>query len=170
VAGEGWPFCERMAQAMLWVALTDQSPSVVAGVLRRVGEDNWHDGFPDTDYVSVAHALVRALRDLSGTEWFTAMASAWISCFQWIQPHLLAGARLAAAEPRPQPTFVPHPPQPPHPPHPPNGHAASGAAGAEPDLESVAGLLDDEDDDVGYGQLMMSMTLNSRRDRPHHDG
>jgi hypothetical protein len=161
VAGEGWPFCERMAQAMLWVALTDQSAGVVAGVLRRVGADNWRDGFPDADYVSVAHALVRALRDLSGADWLTAMASAWISCFQWMQPYLLAGAHQAAAEPRPQPAFIPHA----------NGQAgngAVGAAGAESELESVAHSLDDDDDeDLGYGQLMMSMTLNSRRDRSH---
>jgi hypothetical protein len=168
VAGEGWPFCERMAQAMLWVALTDQSPGVAADVLRRVGADNWHDGFPDADYVSVAHALVRTLRDLSGTDWFTAMASAWISCFQWMQPHLLAGARQAAAEPAPNsvPQPAPRPAAGPRPPPPPNGRPVNGSA-AEPDFESVAGLLDDDDEDVGYGQLMMSMTLNSRRDRSH---
>ncbi len=160
VAGEGWPFCERMAQALLWVVLTDQPAGVVTGVLRRVGADNWRDGFPDAEYVSVVHALVRVLRDLSGADWLTAMASAWISCFQWMQPYLLAGARqAAAAEPRPRPTFIPHA----------NGQAGSGVA-AEPDLESVADLLDDDDEDLGYGQLMMSMTLNSRRDRSHPDG
>ncbi|HUC56765.1 MAG TPA: hypothetical protein VMA95_05145 [Streptosporangiaceae bacterium] len=164
VADEGWPFCQRMAQAMLWVALTDQPTGVVTGVLRRVGEDNWNDGFPEGEYVSVAHALVRALRDLSGAEWFTAMASAWISCFQWMQPHLLAGARQAAASgpmpgPVPGPAFVPSE----------NEQQVSAAEAAEPDLESAPDLMDDDDeeDDVGYGSLMMSMTLNSRR---HPDG
>jgi hypothetical protein len=156
VAGEGWPFCERMAQAMLWVALTDQPAGVAAGVLRRVGADNWRDGFPDAEYVSVVQALVRVLRDLSGADWLTAMASAWISCFQWMQPYLLAGARQAAAEPRARPTFIPHA----------NGQAVNESA-AEADLESAADLLDDDDEDLGYGQLMMSMTLHSRRDRSH---
>ena len=36
-------------------------------------------------------------------------------------------------------------------------------------LESVASLLDDEDDeDVGYGQIMVSMTRTPRRDPPRH--
>ena len=35
------------------------------------------------------------------------------------------------------------------------------------DLESVGSLLDDEDDDdAGYGQIMVSMTRNTRRERP----
>ena len=40
---------------------------------------------------------------------------------------------------------------------------------ADVDLEAVAGLLDDEDDDeddAGYGQIMLSMTRNTRRQRP----
>ena len=37
---------------------------------------------------------------------------------------------------------------------------------ADVNLESVAALLDDEDDEnVGYGQIMVSMTRNSRRSR-----
>jgi hypothetical protein len=36
------------------------------------------------------------------------------------------------------------------------------------DLEAVAGLLDEEDEDenAGYGQIMLSMTRNPRRQRP----
>jgi hypothetical protein len=45
---------------------------------------------------------------------------------------------------------------------------------ADVDLEAVAGLLDDEDDDedddAGYGQIMLSMTRNSRRQRPDQPG
>ena len=38
-------------------------------------------------------------------------------------------------------------------------------------LESVANLLDDDDDDdVGYVQIMTSMTRNRRRDPPRHRG
>ena len=34
------------------------------------------------------------------------------------------------------------------------------------DLESVGSLLDDEEEDnVGYGQIIVSMTRNSRRER-----
>ena len=43
-----------------------------------------------------------------------------------------------------------------------------GPVAADVDLEVVAGLLDeeDEDDDAGYGQIMLSMTRNPRRQRP----
>jgi hemoglobin-like flavoprotein len=98
VAGRGWPFCDRMARAVIWVALTEESSPAAAGKLRQIGMDNWRDGFPDAEYVSVAHALIRAIRSLSENDWLTAMNSAWISCFQWMWPHLLAGARQAAAE------------------------------------------------------------------------
>jgi hypothetical protein len=96
MAGEGWPFCERMAQVVLWVALTDEPPAAIANVLRQVGMANWREGFPDGEYVSMAHALVRAIRDLAEHDWLTSMGSAWISCFQWMQPHLLHGAHQAA--------------------------------------------------------------------------
>jgi hypothetical protein len=54
--------------------------------------------------------------------------------------------------------------------------AAAAARGEEPsvtagdvDMKSVRGLLDDEDDegdeDAGYGQIMLSMTLDKRRER-----
>lgn len=181
----GRPFCARMARALIWVALSDQPPSVMADVLRQVGLDNYHEGLRDAEYVSVAHALLRAIRDLTENEWVTSMGSAWISCFMWMQPHLLAGARQAAAEPAPvapaeeppQPTpevaaevspEVPHAWQP----------SQNGITSASHDLpnpavtsgdadrrESVAEESDDDDDEVGYGQIMVSMTLSPRRDR-----
>jgi hypothetical protein len=179
MVGEGWPFCERMAQAVLWAALTDEPLPAVTVVLQDVGADNWREGFPDSEYVSVAHALVRTIRWLSDNDWFTAMASAWISYFQWMQPYLLAGARRAAAEPPPgEPSSAPPPPAaaPPVSQPTPNPRAAVNSGRPDPaagrdqapdvELESVAGLLDEEDDEVGYGQIMLSMTLHTRRDRP----
>jgi hypothetical protein len=168
MVGQGRPFCERMAQAVLWAALTDEPLPAVTVVLQDVGADNWREGFPDAEYVSVAHALVRTIRWLSDNDWFTAMASAWISYFQWMQPYLLAGARRAAAEPPPAPPPVSEPT--PNPLAAVNsgrpGPAASGDQAPDLELESVAGRLDEEDDEVGYGQIMLSMTLHSRRDRP----
>ena len=98
VAEEGRPACDRIARAVLWVAQFSQPPEPVAAVLRQVGADNWREGFPDAAYVSVAQALVRTVRGTCDTDWSTSIGSAWISCFQWMRPHLLAGARLAAAE------------------------------------------------------------------------
>jgi hypothetical protein len=181
--GDGWAFCERLVHTMLWVALYDQPPHVVADALRQVGTRNRLEGFPEAQYVGVAHALVRTVRYFSD-DWSTSMGSAWISYFLWIKPHLLAGAnqaavQLASAEQAGSPQ---------------GGAQQAGAwrtdawpeatpaqaaaqaprggpaqAGGDVDLESVAELLDHEDeddDDVGYGQIMVSMTRGPRRERP----
>jgi hypothetical protein len=91
-------FCDRMAQALLWVALTERQPRLVADTLRQLGAQNWYEGFPDSQYASVAHALVQTVHYLSVNIWSTSTGSAWISFFMWIQPHLLAGAQDAARE------------------------------------------------------------------------
>jgi hemoglobin-like flavoprotein len=178
-AADIWVFCERMVQSLLWVALTDQPPQVIIDTLRQVGARNRFEGFPDAQYVSVAHALVRTVRDLSGNDWSASTGSAWISYFMWIKPHLLAGARQAVAEQAAAQAAAAQ-------------QAAAQHAAAEQEaarvealsrdshgghtqvvgdvnLESVASLLDDEDDeDVGYGQIMVSMTRTPRRDPPRH--
>jgi hypothetical protein len=97
-AAGGWAFCERMARTLLWAAVTDQPPDVIADTLRKLGAWNWQDGFSETQYVSVVHALVRAVRDLSADDWSTSMSSSWISYFTWIKPYLMLGAHQAAAE------------------------------------------------------------------------
>lgn len=148
-----WAFCERMVHALLWVALTDQPLPVVIDALREVGAQNWAEGFSDADYGNFAHALVQTLHYLSDSDWSASTGSAWISYFMWIKPHLLAGAQYAATR-----------------------HAAAQqAAGvtalagdnqvvANVNAESVANLLEDEDDeDTGYGQIMLGMTRAPRR-------
>jgi hypothetical protein len=97
-AAGGWVFCERMARTLLWAAVTDQPPDVVADTLRQLGARNWLDGFSETQYVSLVHALVRAVRDLCADDWSTSMSSAWISYFTWIKPYLMLGAQQAAAQ------------------------------------------------------------------------
>jgi len=91
-------FCERMVHTVLWAALTDDPPHAVAGSLRWVGTMNYLDGFPEAQYVNVAHALVRAVHDLAGVHWSASMGSAWISYFMWLRPYLQDGARQAAAQ------------------------------------------------------------------------
>jgi len=170
-------FCERMAQTLLWVALTDQPLGMVADALRRVGAQNWADGFPDTQYPTVAHALVQTVHYLSGSDWSPSTGSMWIGYFMWIKPHLLAGAQQAAAQYAAAQQAA-------------ERQAAADRAFAEREaarvealsrdsrgqhtnvvsdvnVEAVGSLLEDEDDaDVGYGQLMVSMTRNQRRDHP----
>jgi hemoglobin-like flavoprotein len=98
LAADGRAFCERMVRSVLWAAVTDQPPRVIADTLRWVGATNWMEGFPEDEYPSVAHALVRTVRDLSGNNWTTSMGSAWITYFLWIQPQLLIGAGQAIAQ------------------------------------------------------------------------
>src|SRR5205807_1081059 len=98
LAGDGWAFCERMVHALLWIATTNQPPQAIADALRWVGERNRLEGFPEARYHDVAHALVRAVRNVSADSWTTSTGSAWISYFLWSEPHLLAGAQRAAAE------------------------------------------------------------------------
>ena len=132
---------------------------MVAGALRRLGAVNQLAGFPDSQYLGLAHALLRAVRELTDDDWSTTLGSAWISYFQWIQRQLMIGAQQA---PRPDP-----PPTPP-------AHAAGTPPGGpprpedgEPELEPTAGLLDEEDDaGTGYGQIMVSMTRPARREPP----
>ena len=97
-AAGGWAFCDRMARTLLWAAVTDQPRDVVTDTLRQLGARNWLDGFSETQYVSVAHALVRAVRDLCADDWSTSMSSAWITYFTWIKPYLTLGAQQAAAQ------------------------------------------------------------------------
>lgn len=175
-APDMWVFCERMVRSFLWVALTDQPLGVVADTLRKVGAQNWVEGFPDTLYGDVAHAMVQTVHYLCSHDWSASMGSAWITYFMWIKPHLLAGAQQAAAQHAAVQQAA-------------EREAAAQRAAAELEaarvkalsrdsrgghtqvvgdvnLESVASLLDEEDNEnVGYGQIMVSMTRNPRRSR-----
>ncbi|HEX8005652.1 MAG TPA: hypothetical protein VF482_04400 [Trebonia sp.] len=178
-APDMWVFCERMVRSLLWVALTDQPLGVVAGILRQVGAQDWVEGFPDTLYGDVAHAVVQTVHTLCAHDWSASTASAWITYFISIKPHLLAGAQQAITQHAAVQQAA-------------EWEAAAQRAAAEREaarvqalsrdprgghtqvvgdvnLESVASLLADEDDEnVGYGQIMVSMTRNSRREPPRH--
>ena len=179
LAADGRVLSERLVRSLLWVATAAQSPEAAADTLRWVGAQNRLEGFPEARYVDVTRALVLAVRSVSGDGWDNSMGSAWISYFRWAQPYLLAGAgqaaaeqvmakqaaaqqaaarleaaRRAAAEAQAQARE--------------HDEHGGGPVAADVDLEVVAGLLDeeDEDDDAGYGQIMLSMTRNPRRQRP----
>jgi hypothetical protein len=159
----GWGCCERIVQTVLWVVLAQQPPQTLAEGLSWLGAANQAEGFPVADYVSVGQALVRVVRDMSGSGWTTQTGSAWIGLFMWMQPHLRAAADQVAAQQEAA-----------------RRHAAAQQEAAQrqafdharrgvtagTDISAVAGLLDGEDDDdaPGYGQIMMGMTVNRRRD------
>lgn len=166
LAADGRAFCERMVRSVLWAAVTDQPPRVIADTLRWVGATNWMEGFPDSQYTSVAHALVRTVRGLSGDNWSTSMGSAWITYFLWIQPYLLAGARQAAAQ---QQAAAQRPAQQPERRRafPQDSYtmpiqAPPGDVGLPP----VPGMPIEGgyDEGAGYGQAMLGMPVNPRYD------
>jgi hypothetical protein len=180
LATGGRALCERLVRALLWTAMASQSPQAAGDALRWVGAQNRLEGFDEARYADVARALVLAVRNVSGDMWDNSMGSAWISYFRWAQPFLLAGAEQAAGEQlaaeqaaarqaaarreaareaaaQAQARAREH-----------DSHRGHPAA-ADVDLEAVADLLPDEDedeDDAGYGQIMLSMTRNTRRQRP----
>lgn len=182
MAAGGRALCERLVRALLWTATARQSPHVAGDTLRWVGARNRLEGFDEAHYAYVARALVLAVRNVSGDAWDNSMGSAWISYFRWAQPYLLAGAEQAAAE---QVTAEQAAAQQAAARLEAARHAAAeaqaraqaqaleqhahggGPVAADVDLEAVADLLDeeDEDDDAGYGQIMLSMTRNPRRHR-----
>ena len=168
-------FCDRMARALLWTALTDQPPAAVADALRQLGAQNWYAGFPDAQYASVARALVQAVRDLTVNAWSASTGSVWIGFFMGVQSHLLTGAQDAAAYEAAARDAAAR-------------EAAEQHAGAEEEaarvaamsqghtqvvnnvnLEQVAALLADEEEEEenpGLGQVMLGMTRNRLRNFP----
>lgn len=166
--GNGRPFCERMIRTVLWAVLSDQPPNAVVDGLYWLGSTNQAEGFAASEYVSVAHAMVRIVREISGQSWTTTQGSAWIQFYMWMQPYVIAAAQQVASQQEAAR----------------RAQAAQQEAArrrafdqvarrspsqraADVDVTAVAGMLDDEDDDddgPGYGQIMLGMTLNPRRD------
>jgi hypothetical protein len=172
-AGSGasnvWAFCERMVHVLFWVALTDQPLPVIVDALRQVGAQNWAEGFSDSHYGNFAHALVQTVHYLNDRDWSASTGSVWISYLMWVRPQLLAGAQYAATQQAAAQQAA-------------ERQVSAQRAVAEqeaarvaalarqteavPDvnLESVASILDDEDDeDPGYGHIMLGMTRTPRR-------
>lgn len=162
---QGWGCCERIARVVLWLAASDAPAEAAVEAVHWLAGANVDDGFPLAEYVSVGHGLVRVARDMSGPKWTSAMGSAWIQFFMWLQPHLQSGAERAIAQ---QEAALRQ------------AEAEREAARrdaldqatrqppADVDVRAVAPLLDDEDEDdaPGYGQIMLGMT--SRRPPPRH--
>lgn len=162
VAGDGWPLCDRMIGTLLWVPVADQPGQAVVSTLQWVGGQNRMEGFSPERYQDVAHALVYTVRALTGGYWSTPMGSSWISYFMSLQPHLVAGAEQAAQHPAVQQAdrerFLARQ----------SRIREQQIASGDVDLDSVGNVLaeDDEDEDAGYGQIMVSMTLTRPRREP----
>ena len=177
-AGGGGPMCQRLVAAVMRAAAPELAVAHSAAVVQQVGADNHVEGFPADQYASVTHALLHAVRDVYRGEWSSSLSSAWVEYLLWYRSQLLAGAEAQRAYDAAQ-GLAPGAATPGAgdraPSNPPAASADAlfaGQGGGQPALP-VGALLDDdldhEDDDdqdePGYGGLMSSMTLNSRRER-----
>jgi hemoglobin-like flavoprotein len=97
---------QRMTDVLLGtlIALEKETPALEAklralGVLHR---DRWQ--VQPAHYLYIAHALTRAVRDVSGPAWSGSLSSSWIALTQWITGHMLIGHhdRSTAAPPNPR--------------------------------------------------------------------
>jgi hemoglobin-like flavoprotein len=57
--------------------------------LGAVHRDRWNV-LPE-QYLYIAHALTRAVRDIAGPAWSGSLSSSWIALTQWITGHMLVG-------------------------------------------------------------------------------
>jgi hypothetical protein len=164
VTEDGWPLCNRIVDALLWIPGADQPAQAIASSLQWVGAQNRMEGFNEDRYLDMGRALVGTIRTLVGTRWFTTLGSAWIRYFMSVRPYLVAGAQQAAQDPAVQEAdrarFLARQ----------SLIRQQQIASGDVDLESVAKVLEDEDDDeedAGYSQIMATMTLtDSRRENP----
>lgn len=175
---EGRTLCERIAWGVLAAPTGELGLDDAEAVLEHAGSENFRDGFPADQYLAVGHALLRAVADTYAGEWSTTLGSTWIAYYAWVRAHLLRGAALAQ-----EAAWAREAEQ---------GRQAGGPWTGELDVDGAGAArhargdvgartgvdtdddraddLDDEDEDdgPGYGELMVSMTLNSRRERPRH--
>jgi hypothetical protein len=148
LARNGRPLCRRLALAVLDAGAADQ-PGGAQAMMRRVGADNYADGFPTDQYGSIVHALLRAVRGSYGGEWTNALSSGCVEYFIWVRDQLTAGARAAQ--------------QPEHG----NRTAKEPEVAPAPEAASMQTVDDEDAEDSGYGELMVAMTLNSKREKRH---
>jgi hypothetical protein len=72
-------------------------PSVIEGRWQDLGARPELAAYAADGFAQVGHALVRAVRDLSGDEWSSALSSGWMAFHVWMAQHLAAGAAAAQA-------------------------------------------------------------------------
>jgi hemoglobin-like flavoprotein len=105
---------QKMTDTLLAIIeqLATTNTSKLENGLYRMGVDHYRRyGVEPTHYLYVAHALTRAVRDITGWDFSSRLSSSWISVCQWITTLMCAGARAAMDAPAPTGT-EPHGGQP----------------------------------------------------------
>jgi hemoglobin-like flavoprotein len=91
----GRPLCNRLAQSVLWAALTQDAPEAVEAALRQVGGGIQQQGFFDGWYRSFGAALLDTVRQIHKREWGSRLSSDWIAFYTWLSGNLRLGADAA---------------------------------------------------------------------------
>lgn len=93
----------KLSKALLDVVGHLDNWEVVAPRLRSLGAHHArHLGVTAEQYPFIAHALIRAVRDVAPT-WSSALSSYWIQVYEWISATMLEGAGQARTAPSPSP-------------------------------------------------------------------
>lgn len=139
----------RLVRALVEAALLENRSSGSATLVRRIGAMNTDEGFGPEHYPATTQMLLHAVRGVYQGDWSSTLSSAWVEYLLWLREHLVAGAR--GVEPD-------------------DGNAEGTAPDAtrndrgDTDDADDADDLDDEEPPA-YGELMVSMTHVTRRDR-----
>jgi hemoglobin-like flavoprotein len=82
---------EKLCAALLDAVRSLDNPEAMETQLSQLGAAHRSMyGVTADHYVYVGHALVRAVRDVSGHIWTTQLSSAWILVYEWIAAHMTA--------------------------------------------------------------------------------
>ncbi|GAA0904818.1 hypothetical protein [Streptomyces thermoalcalitolerans] len=95
----GRPVCNRLAQSVLWAAMTQDAPDTVEATLRRVGGGIQQQGFDESWYRSFGAALLETVRRIHKGDWGSRLSSDWIAFYTWLSAHLRLGADAARRQP-----------------------------------------------------------------------
>jgi hemoglobin-like flavoprotein len=89
---------QKMTDTLLTVIaqLAKTDTSRLEKALHQMGVDHYtRYQVEPTHYLYVAHALTRAVRDITGREYSSRLSSAWISVCKWVTEQMCAGAYAA---------------------------------------------------------------------------
>jgi hemoglobin-like flavoprotein len=138
----------RLVRGLIEAALLDDPAAGSAELVRRIGAMNRDEGFGPEHYPATTQMLLHAVRGVYQGEWSSTLSSAWVEYLLWLREHLVAGAR--GAEPDDESAS--------------RDDVSDRDDGSEQDDLSERDDLDDEEPPA-YGELMVSMTQATRRDR-----
>jgi hemoglobin-like flavoprotein len=86
---------QRLLAALLAAVESLDDPGRMERELLSLGEEHYHRGVEDHQFQYVAHALIRAVRELLPGDWSSSVSSAWVGLYTWMTTFMVAGSRRA---------------------------------------------------------------------------